>query len=216
MNRAELLKISPATPLVVIDAWLPDLNVAMDRFGIHARDEQACFVSQLVIETGGFRQFVENLNYRQQAIMTTFRGRFTPQQAAEFAFIPGKQKANQRMIANIAYGGRYGNGPAHTDDGWRFRGRGPIQLTFKANYEACGKAIGIDLVNSPEMLEQPRAGSLAAAWFWAKGNKTGKSLNVFVPKREFDKISLVINPGGAHLEQRRDLMPRAIQIMEAA
>ena len=96
---------------------------------------------------------------------------------------------------------------------WRYRGRGPIQLTFKDTYRRCGEAIGIDLVNSPEMLEQPEAGSLAAAWFWAKGNKTGKSLNRLAELGEISQISLIVNPGGMHLIERFNMAQRAMEAL---
>lgn len=216
MNIEQLRKIAPTTSQATLADWLPHLNEAMARFGITKPEHQAAFVAQTIIESGGLTSMVENLNYRPQAIMRTFRGRFTPAQAAEYGFVPGVQKANPRMIANIAYGGRYGNGDAHTDDGWRYRGRGPIQLTFKSNYQRCGADIGIDLVNSPEMLEQPRAGALAAAWFWHKGNRTGRSLNTLAEQGRYDEISLAINPGAMHLQERIDLSKRALQAMREA
>jgi putative chitinase len=81
-----------------------------------------------------------------------FKGRFTREQADRLGHVPGVRNADQEMIANIAYGSRLGNGPIHSGDGWRYRGRGPIQLTGKDNYHRCGIAIGYDLVTSPDLL----------------------------------------------------------------
>jgi len=213
VNNRQLIRVAPNVSSATAAIWLPALNAAMERFGIVRPEHQACFIAQVMIETGNLTKFVENLAYRPQAIMTTFRGRFTPQEAAEYGYVPGVQKADQRMIANIAYGGRYGNGDRHTDDGWRYRGRGAAHLTFKDNYRRCGDAIGIDLVNSPEMLEQPEAGSLSAVWFWAKGNKTGKSLNRLAELGEINQISLVFNPGGMHLIERFNMAQRAMEAL---
>lgn len=213
MNSAQLRKIAPTASPSAIGLWLPELNAACDRFGIVGPEDEACFFSQVLVETGNLSRFTESLAYRPQAIMSSFRGRFTPQEAAEYGYIPGKQSANQRMIANIAYGGRYGNGGRHTDDGWNYRGRGPIQLTFLDNYRRCGDDIGIDLVAQPQMLAEPRAGSLAAAWFWAKGNKTGKSLSRLARARQINEISLIVNPGGMHLVERFNMANQGLKVL---
>lgn len=216
MNRQELMKIAPHTSGVIVDRWLPYLNRAMDRFGIVKREHQAIFIAQTMIESGGLTSMTENLAYRPAALRRIFPGRFTPEEAGEYGYVPGHRSANQQAIANIAYGGRYGNGDRHSGDGWKYRGRGPIQLTFKGNYEACGKAIGIDLVKSPELLIEPEAGSLAAAWFWSRGNKTGKSLNLLADKGDINAISLIVNPGGSHLAERFTMAQRALKILEGA
>lgn len=214
MNRQELMKIAPHTSGVIIDRWLPYLNRAMARFDITKPMHQALFIAQTMIESGGLTSMTESLAYRPATLRRIFPGRFTPEEAGEYGYVPGHRSANQRMIANIAYGGRYGNGGRDTDDGWKYRGRGPIQLTFKGNYEACGKAIGIDLVKSPELLLEPEAGSLAAAWFWARGNKTGESLNLLADKGDINAVSLIVNPGGEHLVERFNMSQRALKIFE--
>lgn len=214
MNRQQLIKIAPNLSIAAADMWVETLGEAMDRFKILLPEEKACFLGQALVESGNLTSLVENLAYRPQAIMANFRGRFTPAEAAEFGYVPGKQKADQRMIANIAYGGRYGNGDRHTDDGWRYRGRGPFQLTFKDNYLRCGKAIGKDLISSPQLLEEPEAGALSAAWFWTVGNKGGTSLNSFARAGKISHISLIINPGGLHLVERMNASKRALDILE--
>lgn len=71
-----------------------------------------------------------------------------------------------RDLANFVYGDRLGNGPASSDEGWRYRGRGPIQITGKANYQRVQTALGIPLVLKPELLEEKAPGALASGWFW--------------------------------------------------
>jgi putative chitinase len=117
------------------------------------------------------------------------------------------------MIAMIAYADKIGNGGVDSGDGWHFRGRGPIQLTGRANYLACGDAIGIDLVHQPERLLEPVIGAMAAGWYWTEGNPTGKSLNAFADLGEIDRISKAINGGVNGLEHRRSLYEQALRVL---
>lgn len=192
--------VRPSTAALYID----HLNHAMERFGINTPRRQAAFVSQLLHESKQLTAMVENLNYRPDALMTVpgFKGRFTREQANRLGYVPGVQMADQKMIANIAYGSRLGNGPIHSGDGWNYRGRGPIQLTGKDNYRRCGAAIGYDLVRSPDLLSRPDVGCLAAAWFWDKGNRTGRSLNALADTGSIIELSRMINGGDNGLTER--------------
>jgi putative chitinase len=205
MNSQQLLKVAPNLGPARVGLYLPALNAAMHRFAIVSPVEQAHFTAQLLVESAGFTRMVENLNYTPQALLSTFNTsrvtRFTPAQAEQFGRT-ARHPADQRMIASIAYANRLGNGDVHSEDGWRYRGRGPIQITGKVNYLRCGNALGIDLVSSPEMLEQPEAGCLAAAWYWHAGNPLGHSLNGLANAHEVDAISRAINGGNNALAER--------------
>ncbi|MGJ9420481.1 glycoside hydrolase family 19 protein [Massilia sp. CMS3.1] len=203
--------VRPGTATLFIDP----LNNAMARFSISTAKRQAAFVSQLLHESAGLTRMVESLSYRPDALMTVsgFKGRFTRAQADRLGYIPGEQKADQEMIANIAYGSRLGNGPIHSGDGWRYRGRGPIQLTGKDNYRRCGLAIGYDLVTSPDLLSRPDVGCLAAAWFWHEGNRTGNSLNALADAGRIIAISRVVNGGDTGLAERCGITDRFIEAM---
>lgn len=205
MNKQQLRKAAPGISSALADMWLPNLNLEMEYRAIDTPKRQACFVAQVLWETTLLTKFVEDLTYRPQTLMAQFRGRFTPQEAAEFGYIPGRQKADQRMIANIAYANRYGNGDRHSDDGFNFRGRGPFHLTFKDNYIACGLDIDVDLISSPEMLLQPDVGCKSAGWYWHKGNPTGRSLNSLADAYKVELICKAINGGSNGLQQRIDL-----------
>jgi len=121
------------------------LSVAAKHFRM--TDEQAAhFFGQTAHETGGFKAFSENLNYSSKGLMTTFKKYFAdPAVASRYA-------RNPENIANRVYASRMGNGDEASGDGWKYRGRGALQLTGKSNYEAFAKWLG-----KPELLDNPDA-----------------------------------------------------------
>lgn len=194
-------------------SFVDPLNETMERFGIDdSTEREAAFIGQLIHESGGFRTLSENLNYASTALLALWPKRFTLTLANEFGRT-GDHPANQKMIANLAYCDRLGNGPVSSGDGWMFRGRGPIQITGKAHYQAAGKALGIDLASNPDLVLEPHTGCLVAGWFWDKGNSTGKSLNIHADAWNIDKISRVINGGDNGLAARRSLCEQALRII---
>lgn len=112
------------------------------------------------------------------------------------------------VIANIAYANRMGNGPATSGEGWKYKGRGPIGITGKDNYAICGKAIGLDLINQPELLEETKNGVLAAAWFWG-----WRGLNPLADIGEFKTITQRINGGQTGAESREAFWNTAKQVI---
>jgi putative chitinase len=139
---------------------LPHLNAAMARFQINTKHRAAAYLANLIHESQSFARLSENLNYRASGLLDTFRKYFTPQLAAIYAHKPEK-------IASRVYANRMGNGDEASGDGWKYRGRGGIQRTGKNNYTRAAAALGIDCVNHPELLEQPRYAALSDALFWA-------------------------------------------------
>jgi predicted chitinase len=136
------------------------LFAALKKAGITNPTEQAMFMAQTDVESGGFKHLSENLNYSASRLGQVF-GKYLRKagKSAEEVAQGGPQ-----AIADLVYGGRLGNsGP---DDGWKYRGRGIIQLTGKSNYEQIGKAIGVDLVNNPDLLTDPKVSAAAAVAFW--------------------------------------------------
>lgn len=214
MSPDQLVKIYPGLSPVTASQYAPLIAAAMQRFSITTPAEQACFLAQLLHESQGLRVLQENLNYRPQGLMATFRGRFRPDQAAALGYVPGKQSANCEMIANIAYAGKNGNGDVTSGDGWRYRGRGPIQLTGRDNYARCGTSLGTDLLGSPDLVAQPEHGFLAAAWYWHEGNPTGKSLNALADAGKISDITRQVNgPALMGLEERVKLSQDALKIL---
>jgi len=203
ITAAQLAALAPGcqSPVIFAEA----LGAAMLKFGIN---NQAAFLAQVIHESGGLRVFSENLNYSVTALPQVFSPtRFPPAVAAHYGR-SADHPADQVGIANIAYANRMGNGPAESGDGWRFRGRGPIQLTGRDNYTRCGKAIGPDLIGNPDLLLLPHWGCLSAGWYWAAGNRTGKPLT-----GDIDTISKIVNGGANGLAERRALYEQALRVL---
>jgi putative chitinase len=110
--------------------------------------------------------------------------------------------------AQLRYEGRADLGNTVAGDGSKYRGRGLIQITGRANYAACGEALGIDLINHPELLEQPQYACLSAAWFWAT-----KGLNTLADAGEFNTITRRINGGLNGLADRLKLWAKAREVL---
>ncbi|MET3459833.1 glycoside hydrolase family 19 protein [Variovorax atrisoli] len=130
----------------------------------------ADFLPNILHESMMLERMEENLNYTPEGLLATFgAARITPAQAQAVGRISGKQAADQRSIAIIVYGGEWGRrklGNIAPDDGWTFRGRSPIQITGRANYERVGGLIGQNLVGIPDLLSQPRFALDACIAWW--------------------------------------------------
>ncbi|MEN5236594.1 MULTISPECIES: glycoside hydrolase family 19 protein [Pseudomonas] len=182
LTEQQLLQILPkARPVAGI--FLPALNRAALRWKIDSRVRMAAFLAQVGHESGQLRSLVENLNYSAEALVRTWPSRFTPQTAGAYARQPEK-------IANKVYGGRMGNGAEASGDGWRFKGRGLIQLTGRSNYRAAGTGLGLPLEDQPELLEQAEHAAQSAAWWWAK-----HGLNELADAGRIQDIGSLINTG---------------------
>jgi putative chitinase len=137
------------------------LKAGMKKFGIDTPARIAAFVAQLAHESGDFMRVEENLNYSWQALRSTWPSRFTSD-----AFAQAYHRQPEK-IASYVYAGRFGNGDEASGDGWRYRGRGLIQVTFRDNYAAYAKAIGdASMMANPAQLAQPRHAALSACWYW--------------------------------------------------
>ncbi|WP_395607319.1 glycoside hydrolase family 19 protein [Pseudomonas sp. B22129] len=108
----------------------------------------------------------------------------------------------------LSYEGRGDLGNTVTGDGSKYRGRGLIQITGRANYKACGEALGLDLINKPEFLEQPQYATMSAAWFWST-----RGLNTLADQKDFTKITKRINGGLNGQAARQALYDKALQVL---
>jgi putative chitinase len=141
--------------------WAPALNETFAVWNIASPQAQAAFIGQCGHECGNFRILEENLNYRAATLMKLWPKRFPTQEIAN------AYAGNPKKIANMVYANRMGNRDEASGDGYRFRGRGCIQLTGHANYYHAGKALGVDFVMEPDLVATPRYAALTAGWFWA-------------------------------------------------
>jgi len=145
-----------------IDPSLADpLNATFIKFKIDTDRKQAAFLGQCGHECGNFKVFEENLNYRAATLMKLWPKRFpTLEIANQYAGQP-------RKIANKVYADRMGNRDEASGDGYRFRGRGAIQLTGHSGYYHASKALGVDFVAEPDLVATPLYALMTAGWFWS-------------------------------------------------
>lgn len=215
MTKDELLAVIPkARPH--LDVFAEPLNKTMERFSINTPLRRAAFFAQIAHESNYLARMRENLNYTPDALMATFNNkrvtRFTKADANRYGRT-ADHPANQQMIANIAYADRVGNGAVESGDGWRYRGGGPGQLTFKDNYKRCGTYLGIDLVAHPELIEHPEVGCLAFGWFWVEGNPAGRDLNILADAGDIAGISRAVNGGDNGLYDRVALFEHIKEVL---
>ena len=145
----------------VPDKVIEQIPAVMEKFQINTPLRLAHFLAQCGHESGGFRATQENLNYSAKGLMGIFK-KYFPTEAIANAY-----QRNPQKIANKVYSSRMGNGDEASGDGYKFRGRGYIQLTGKDNYTAFGKAIGEDICANPDKVASQYA-LLSAAWFFSK------------------------------------------------
>ncbi len=146
-------------PSARAENWVDVLNTAMQRFEINTPMRRASFIAQIGHESSALTKMEEGLNYSAQRLLAVFHEHFAPEEAEKYQRHP-------EAIANRVYACRMGNGNELSGDGFKYRGRGLIQLTGKDNYRACGEALGIDLVAEPDLLLERDPAAIAAAWFW--------------------------------------------------
>jgi putative chitinase len=135
------------------------LNNVCTRYEINTALRVAGFLSQIAHESGGFTATVENLYYQASALNRSWPQLFPADVAQQYAMQPER-------IANRAYGNRMGNGDEASGDGWKYRGRGLIQLTGKENYLNFAMSADVDTLVHPELVELPELAALSAGWFW--------------------------------------------------
>lgn len=190
MDTALLLAAVPGLP----HAWLTPLQDAMAESGITTPQRQAAFLAQCGHESGDFTRLVESLNYSVAGLLATFPTRVMPDQAAKLGR-SATQAANQMALGDLVYGGRMGN--TKSGDGFHYRARGAIGITGKDNYAACGAALGLDLVNAPELLQILPGAARSAAWFWRT-----HGCNQLADAGDFTAITRAINGGTIGLPDR--------------
>lgn len=199
MNQQQFEKAAGITP-VLAQRWYRHIDAAMKEFGITAVNDQAMFIAQLGHESAGFSRLVESFNYSVDGLKKTFGKRLSAYQCEMLGRIDGKQVAHQPQIANLVYGGRMGNNSQ--GDGWKYRGRGLLQITGRENYTKCGAALQLDLVSTPELLEQERYAARSAAWFYALRGCLTYSGDVV-------RVTQIINGGQNGLADRQVRFTRA-------
>lgn len=190
----ELLRqICPKTRVSRLTSYVEPLNIVGQHFGLFQNPKRmAAFLAQIAHESGGFNFVQEGLNYSAQGLRKTWPRRFPTLASAQ------PYARNSEKIANKVYANRMGNGPESSGDGFRFRGRGLIQLTGRDNYTRFARSIGKTLDETVAYLQTPDGAVASAGWFWDI-NK----LNVYADRDDFVGLTRRINGGIIGLADRK-------------
>lgn len=202
LTREQLAQLIPGNPYIA--EWYEALEQCLPDYDINTPKRVASFLAQCAHESGGFRAIKENLNYKAASLRKVFPKYFpTDELAAAYAQKP-------EMIANRVYGGRMGNGDEHSGDGYRYCGRGLIQLTGKDNYTRFSESIETAVEDVPEYLATFEGCVQSAAWFWEANN-----LNQYADSGDILTMTKRINGGTIGLEDRMKHYEHALHILGA-
>jgi putative chitinase len=184
------------------ETWAATLDYVLFEFGLVEPQQIAMFLAQCGHESAEFTVFQENLNYSADGLMKTFPKYFRDVDPARYARQP-------QRIANRVYANRMENGNEASGDGWKYRGRGVIQLTGRRNYRLCSKYLYDDenvLLNDPDILLEKRDGLLAALWFWEVHNLDDID--------DIVKSTRIINGGQHGIKDRTRLYNLSLSVLQ--
>ena len=192
------------TGITHVDHWIEAFDQLLPDYEINTPKRVAAFIAQCAHESGGFRFLKENLNYKAESLMKTFPKYFSDRDTANaYAKQPIK-------IANRVYANRMGNGDEASGDGYRYCGRGLIQLTGKTNYDWFAASLEISSTEASEYLETFEGAAQSACWFWESNN-----LNVEADAGDIKKMTKKINGGYIGLDDRIKHYEHALHILGA-
>ena len=199
----QLKQLLPKNPYV--DHWHRALAQLLPDYEINTPQRIAAFIAQCAHESGGFTALKENLNYRAPTLRKLFAKYFpTDELANEYANKPNKQEA----IANRIYANRMGNGDEASGDGFRYCGRGLIQLTGKNNYQNFADSLEMRVEDVPAYLATFEGAAQSACWFWESNN-----LNKWADPGDIKELTRRINGGYIGLEDRIKHYEHALHVM---
>ena len=203
ITQEQLKQLLPKNPY--ISHWHKALEQLFPDYEIDTPQRMAAFIAQCAHESGSFMFLTENLNYRWQSLRKVFPKYFpTDELAQDYANRPNKQEA----IANRIYASRMGNGPEESGDGYRFRGRGLIQLTGRSNYTWFAASLEISPEEATEYLTTFEGAAQSACWFW----ETNK-LNQWADKGDILTLTKRINGGTIGLEDRKKHYEHCLHVL---
>lgn len=183
--------------------WYQALVNNLPLYDINTPERVAAFIAQCAHESGGFRRLKENLNYKWESLRRVFPKYFpTDELAQEYAHKP-------EQIANRIYGSRMGNGDESSGDGFRYCGRGLIQLTGKNNYTKFAESMGMAVEDVPALLETYDGAVKSACWFWSSNN-----LNQWADAGDILTMTKRINGGTIGLEDRIKHYNHAMEVLQ--
>jgi putative chitinase len=184
--------------------WFEALTNVLPDYDINTPQRVACFLGQTMVESAGYRAIKENLNYKAESLCKVWPHYFPNMEVAN------QYAHNQEAIANRAYANRMGNGDEASGDGWKFCGRGLIQITGKSNYENYAQSTGQSLDDAAEHLTTFEGCVQSACWFWE-----ANGLNQYADAGDILTMTKRINGGTLGLEERQQHCQRSLQILGA-
>lgn len=200
LTQEQLAKILPKNKAIV--EWLPLVNELLDKYEINSKERVAAFLAQTAHESLEFTILTENLNYSADSLCKVWPRRFPSLTEAQ------PFHRNPQKIANRVYSSRLGNSDEASGDGWKYRGRGLIQLTGKDNYSAFANSMNIGLDEAVLYLDTKRGALESACWFWKKNN-----LNVLADAQDIVALSKKINGGTIGLVHRQEMYKLAMEVL---
>lgn len=200
----ELLQhMCPKTKSSILEGYVEPLNTVAEYYEMTANPARlAGFLAQTAHESGGFTAIKENLNYSADGLQKIFHKYFPD------ATIASQYARQPEKIANRVYANRMGNGPEESGDGYRFCGRGLIQLTGRQNYTKLAADLGISVEETAQYLETPNGAVSSAGWFWDNNN-----LNQYCDKNDFITLTKRINGGTIGLADRQHHFDEAMYFL---
>lgn len=205
LTLSQLKQIIPKNPYV--SYWHHALEQLLPDYGINTPQRMAAFLAQCAHESGGFIAIKENLNYRWQSLRKVFPKYFpTDELAQQYASKPNKAEA----IANRVYANRMGNGPEDSGDGYRYCGRGLIQVTGKDNYSWFAASLEITPEEASQYMETFEGAAQSACWFWETNG-----LNRWADEGDILTLTKRINGGTIGLEDRKRHYEHALHVFGA-
>lgn len=187
-----------------VPQWYEALKSILPEYGITTVPRVAAFLAQTAHESGGYKALKENLNYRAATLRKVFPRYFPTDELAE------QYAGKQEMIANRVYGNRMGNGDEASGDGFRYCGRGLIQLTGHDNYQAFAESIETPIEELPEYLATFEGAVQSACWFWETNN-----LNQWADAGDMLTLTKRINGGTIGLEDRIKHYEHAVHVLQS-
>jgi putative chitinase len=205
LTRDQLAQLLPKNPY--IDHWFGALSQLLPDYSINTPQRIAAFMAQCAHESNNFTALKENLNYKPATLRKIF-GKYFPDDASanDYCSRPNKQEA----IANKVYANRMGNGPEESGDGYKYCGRGLLQLTGKENYTWFAASLNITPEDASEYLQTFEGACQSACWFWETNN-----LNQWADKGDILTLTKRINGGTIGLDDRIKHYEHALHVMGA-
>ncbi len=203
LDAATLGDLYPNAASRYLEAFADQFEELFDRFAINAAPIRLhFFLAQIGHESGGLTVTSENLNYRAERILQVWPRRFADIDEARPC------AGNPERLANKVYSKRMGNGPPESGDGWRFRGRGYIQITGRDAYDEIGRISGLALLDQPDLAAEPANALLTACAFWQ-----WKDLNALSDGRDFTRVTRRINGGTNGLRDRKAWLDKVRRLL---